>query len=306
MIQYAYLVIKGPYDVEFITMKINDIENKKGEDVVSEGKRLVTLEVQREIQALFLEFPELQPEIPIEKIGTEIEIIGVGAAGIVLEDKRMNTVMKVGRNEQEHTMLKEERENHEIFSYLINKEKRRKNIPHWIKIPKMMKIFGTLYKMIKVNGPSLYQLDLLFNPYLKDFRDTVLMGIHQEREGISKEEDFYRTLYTFINIPEYQITKMFPFLRPQEAGDRDAELAMDLVFPEKAPEFRKVLRHLKDQGIEHADLHSGNVLLDKLEVINSIIKQEANKEVNFYIIDFGKINIDEERVKRLHPEIFYF
>jgi hypothetical protein len=273
-------------------------------EVVSEGKRIVTLEVRKEIQALFLEFPELQSEIPIEKIGTEIEIIGVGSAGIVLEDKRMNTVMKVGRNEKEHTALKLERENHDIFSYLVNKERRRKNIPKWLKIPKMMKVFGTLYKMIKINGPSLYQLDLLFNPYLKDFRDSILMGIHQQREGISPEENLYHTLYTFINLPEYQIAKMFPFIRPQEAGDRDAQRVMDLVFPEKAPKFRRALRHLENQGIEHADLHSGNVLLDKLEIINAIIKQKPTKAVNFYLIDFGKINLDEERLKLLHPEIF--
>jgi predicted unusual protein kinase regulating ubiquinone biosynthesis (AarF/ABC1/UbiB family) len=97
---------------------------------------------------------------------------------------------------------------------------------------------------------------------------------------------------------------MFPFIRPQEAGDRDAELVMDLVFPEKAEDFRKVLKHLKNQGIEHADLHSGNILLDTRESINAIIEKQHKKEMNFYIIDFGKINIDEERVKKCHPEIF--
>ncbi len=245
-------------------------------NIVLEGARQLTLEVQKEIQNLCLYFPKLQQEIPIEKIGKEIEIIGVGSAGIVLEDKRMNTVMKVGRNEVEQAALKEERENHEIFSYLINKEKRKEKIPQWIKIPKTVKIFGTLYKMIKVNGPSLYQLDLLFNPSLREFRETVLIGIHQEKEALSPEENFFHTLDTFINIPEYQIAKMFPFFRPQEAGDRNAELVMDLFFPEKADDFRKALKHLQEQGIEHADLHSGNVLLDKRKIIQSLIKREKN------------------------------
>jgi hypothetical protein len=192
----------------------------KNKYIFSEGMIWLTSKVQREIQALFPYFPELQQDIPIEKIGKEIEIIGVGSAGIVLEDKRMNTVMKVGRNEEEHAALKEERENHEIFSYLINKERKRENIPQWIKIPKTMKIFGSIYKMRKINGPSLYQLDFLFNPYLKDYRDRILVEAKEKKEekGYLQKKIFIKPFIPLSTFPNTKFPKCFPLsdLKKQE------------------------------------------------------------------------------------------
>jgi hypothetical protein len=98
----------------------------------------------------------------------------IGSVGIILEYQQMNTVMKIGRNEEEHLVLQKERENHEIYSYLIEKGKNENKIPLWLKVPEIKgKQSKSLFTMEKLNGPSLSQLDLLFNPYLAEIKNLM-------------------------------------------------------------------------------------------------------------------------------------
>lgn len=189
------------------------------------------------------------------------DIIGEWNFGIVIGWPGWELVYKIGKTNEFSEELKIEYDNHITFYKGVERLWKDGNIrvPMVSMEPRTLTNNGTeltIYEMERIHGISILRYDLIKH-YSKEF---VWMESSSDMDIIE-------------HLHKKWILSMEEYLMFYSNGIR----IVWENFPELAQELTELLEKLKQEWIEHLDLHAGNILI-----------KNHNHQLQMYFIDFGK------------------
>jgi len=132
------------------------------ENLKKQSEYLILKKIQAELEQ---EKEKLLAEKPhLEKYLLDSFILGKGNSGIIIENKKLNQVIKIFNRENSRA-IKEEVENHEAFiNYVLNGYDNHQ-VPQWLKIPSILcdprQMPDQIYSIEKIDGVTLKRLAFL-------------------------------------------------------------------------------------------------------------------------------------------------
>ena len=82
-----------------------------------------------------------------------------------------------------------------------------------------------------------------------------------------------------------------------------AESIIKRIFPRQHEQLYLAIEHLEKQGVEHDDFHLGNCFIDTDNLLGIV---EEQRDLDIYMIDFGDIEIDPQKIEVCYPELNHF
>ncbi|MDP2090666.1 MAG: hypothetical protein Q8K30_03630 [Candidatus Gracilibacteria bacterium] len=254
-------------DTKVFENAIGEIKNRLGIEKVVSEKSLY----EDPKYSFLLEYKEYLGKIDAS------DIIGEGDNAIILKHKtKSDKVIKIAKDGKVDS-LKDEYENHRTFYNTLEKG-RPNNVPDNIRIAEIDEFIEHkkgIYIMDKIEGQSLYTWH-----YKEKYAEKLAIYSRENNIDINKVTDS-----KFIQIlDELELGRVIGYNANLDMWEKmyQKELGAFRNGVVYRDDVQQALKYLEDNGLEHIDLHSKNIMASL-----------KNGKFIIYIIDFGKVKINK-------------
>lgn len=213
-------------------------------------------------EELFAKHPYLKENFRAElRFIKDGDIVWEGTYGIIFASEKWGSVTKYPLHTEGRRAILKEADNHSAF--YATWKRGMGTLPKDIKIPKI--------RMSATEDNPMLTIEKIYGVSLKT------IGLYNRHRELLKQENAHYLLSLTDRQFETLLEKKYGIERALiETSVEEGMEVLRHFYPQKALHLEEVLQYLKAQWLEHKDLHSGNLMLDKNE--------------NVYIIDFWKTN----------------